>query len=415
VSTLLSRCASVSAEYPNVLLLSDEGPNLRSAGGILLYRLFEDYPVDKLRVIERYADAARGHLECKYSSLRTPWRRFEGSRFHRWKRSLRGFNLVPHVRMEILDALVSDFAPQVVVCVMQHAAYYDAALRFAESHELPLILIIHDVNEQFEPVFPWALAASRRRDGQAYRRAVRRLCVSPEMEELCAHLYGVRGQVLYPNRSEDLLPRPIDEARRLKTDGKLTIGFVGNLNYGYGEELLRLLPAFRSSGSRLIAYSHPPGSSCVGLLDARDCLELRGFVPHYEAWRAVKSDCDVVILPYPNPAGAMERLYRHHFPSKLPEYLALGMPVLVTGPEYATGVRWALRHPASIATYSDTDVVGLSDLLVRLRDDSDLRLRLAEGGFGSGNEEFDPIRIKASFINHLIRSADPRSVSSTSC
>jgi glycosyltransferase involved in cell wall biosynthesis len=390
---------------PRILLFSDEGPNLRSAGGILLYRLLDSYPRDLLRVIERDADSARGHLDCRYDSLVMPWRRFEQSRFNRWKRSLRGFGLVPPVPMQEVDDLLSGFKPNIILCVMQHAAYYDAAWRYAFRHQLPLVIIVHDVNEQFEPVLPWALGAARRRDGDFYRYAARRLCVSPEMEDLCAELYGVRGEVLYPNRSEDLHPRPFDDAASLKSQGRLTVGFVGNLNYGYGDELLRLLPAFRSSGSRLIAFSQPPGKSCAALLDAKDCFEFRGFVPSRDAWNAIQSDCDVVILPYPNPASSMERLYRHHFPSKLPEYLALGMPVLVTGPEYATGVRWAQRHSEAVANYSGLDLQGISHLLERLRDEAAFRLRLTRAGFTAGNRDFDPLRIKSAFLEHLSNAA----------
>ena len=284
---------------------------------------------------------------------------------------------------------------------MARAALYEPAWAYAVSRGLPLVVIVHDVNDEFEPVLPVAQKAIRRRDARFYRYATRRLCVSPEMEAFFAETYGVHGEVLYPNRSEDLHPRPFEEARTLKRATGLTVGFAGNLNFGYGDELLRLLPAFRASASRLIIYSHPPLPSCAGLLDARDIVDFRGFAPSQQAWLETQSHCDAVLLPYPNPAGVMEPLYRHHFPSKLPEYLTLGMPVIVTGPNYATGVKWAQRHAEAVASYSDSDIQGVTRLLETLRDSSETRVTLAEAGFAAGNLDFDPGRIRAQFLEAL--------------
>lgn len=386
---------------PRLLLLSDEGPQMSTAGGILLHRLLQDYPSERLRVIERQSQPSKTHLPCRYDSLKTPWRCFEQSRFHRWKRSLRAFGLVPPVPLRSVKALLDGYEPEVVLCVMQHAAYYDCAWNFARSRGLPLVVIVHDVNEQFEPVFPWALASARRRDGAFYRYATRRLCVSPEMEELCATRYGVRGDVLYPNRSQELHPRPFTDACKLKRSGALTVGFVGNLNYGYGLELLRLLPALRTANTRLVVFSNPPGGKVAALVEARDVCDFRGFAPAMEAWRVIQSECDAVILPYPNPAGEMEMLYRHHFPSKLPEYLALGMPVIVTGPHYATGVKWSLNHSAAMVTCTSPEPAELARILLALRQQPALRLTLAEGAFQAGMVDFDPHKIKLSFLDHL--------------
>src|SRR5262249_45180397 len=123
--------------------------------------------------------------------------------------------------------------------------------------------------------------------------------------------------------------------------------------------------------------------------------------PFQQAWQAVQSDCDAVMLPYPNPAGGMERLFRHHFPSKLPEYLALGMPVIITGPSYATGMKWAQQQSEAVATYSEVDVEGVSRLLERLRDHPEYRLKLSKAGYQAGNRDFEPVRIKTRFLTYL--------------
>jgi hypothetical protein len=141
-----------------------------------------------------------------------------------------------------------------------------------------------------------------------------------------------------------------------------------------------------------------------------------------------------MILPYMNPAGSNELLYRTHFPSKLTEYLALGMPVVVSGPEEATGVRYANAEklsrglarqplgklgkaekrkfqaadfqPFSVSEFLDFAPNGaipcttreeLVAVLRRLKEDGELRLELAKRAVGAGRRDFDPAMIRARF------------------
>jgi len=338
-----------------------------------------------------------------YRRLKLPWQRFERSRFNRLKRSMRAFGLVPPVSSLQMERLLGGFAPDVVFCVMQHAVYYDAAHRHARRHGLPLVAAIYDVNEEFERVLPWALPATRRRDGAFYRYASRRLCVSPEMERLCSELYRAEGSVLYPNREPELQARPMAHNAQLRHPPALTLGFAGNLNYGYGEGILQMLPALRAEKARLILYGRPPAGAAAPLLDAVDCCEFRGFAATGEAWEGLKRDCDAAWLPYPDLGGQMERLYRHHFPSKLPEYLALGMPVVVTGPAYATGMRWARRNlgPEPCAS----NLADFTSLLQRLASDQPWRRQLVERCLQAGQRDFDPVKIAAEFHAHIAAAA----------
>jgi glycosyltransferase involved in cell wall biosynthesis len=389
---------------PRVLIISDEAPQTGTAGGLLLHRLFSGYPPECIRVITHFVPAIGDPLPgVDYLRLEPPWQRFERSRLNLLKRTMRAYGLVPNVAAGRIDRMIAGFNADVVLCVMQHAAYFDAAHHFARARSLPLVVIVHDVNEEFERVYKWAESAARARDGAFYRYASARLCISPEMEQFCAKAFGAPGSVLYPNRGEDLLPRPLELAGQLRRPPSLTLGFAGNLNFGYGEGILAMLPAVRAVGARVVIYGRPPGGAAAALAEARDCCEFRGFVPSAEAWAAIQRDCDAVWLPYPDLGGQMERLYTHHFPSKLPEYLALGMPVVVTGPEYATGVRWARKNLGpELCAGSVDDVRGL---LGKLSGDAPARRLLAERCLTSGERDFDPRRIKTDFHSHLAAAA----------
>jgi hypothetical protein len=276
--------------------------------------------------------------------------------------------------------MLGDFRPEVVVSIMQGTPFMCLAERTARKLGIPLVLIVHDLNEQFEKVYPWAKEALFRVNRRVYRSAARRLCVSPEMAEFLEHRYGAPGEVMYPNRSEELQPRAAELSLALRGEGgrgqetgvseqtacgirqtanarttdsslvtrhssqasaPLTLGYAGSVAYGYGEELVKLIDVLREVGARIRMFSPKPSGILDPLNHATDVVEICGYRPALEAWKEIQATCDAVILPYSLPAGGNELLYRTHFPSKLTEYLALGMPVIVSGPEWATGVRYA--------------------------------------------------------------------------
>lgn len=205
----------------------------------------------------------------------------------------------------------------------------------------------------------------------------------------------------------------------------LTLGYAGSLAYGYGEALVALISVLREVGARLLISAPRPPEKLKALLEATDVVE---WMPHRadinEMWRTMQERADVMILPYMNPAGSNELLYRTHFPSKLTEYLALGMPVIVSGPEFATGVGWALgerreakgggqevqnfeRDHFDILKRAPNGAVPcttreeLVACLSMLKQDGELRRELAGQALQAGQRDFDPVRIRESFWQTL--------------
>ena len=213
----------------------------------------------------------------------------------------------------------------------------------------------------------------------------------------------------------------------------LTLGYAGSLAYGYGEALVALIPVLREVGARILISTPRPPEKLNELLEANDVVE---WMPHRadinEMWRTMQERADVMILPYSNPAGPHELLYRTHFPSKLTEYLALGMPVIVSGPEFATGVRYAnaeklsrglARQPLgktgkadklkqqSFQNFRISDFLNFAPngavpcttreelvaCLSLLKQDGDLRVELARSGIRAGQKDFDTVRIRLEF------------------
>jgi glycosyltransferase involved in cell wall biosynthesis len=208
--------------------------------------------------------------------------------------------------------------------------------------------------------------------------------------------YRAKGEILYPNRSRRTIARPLDLNRALRRRNGLVVGYAGNLAYGYTEGLEQLLPVFRRHGITLRVYSFM-SPRFIG----EPRVEYAGALSPEELWPQVQKECDVVILPYCSPEHGHEKLYSTHFPSKLPEYLALGMPVVISGPDYATGVQWGIDHPEACAVVQLNSQDKWDSTLRRLIEDADYRCALAQGAAAAANAELAPERIELLFRSRL--------------
>jgi glycosyltransferase involved in cell wall biosynthesis len=383
--------------FPRLLFLSGAVPETRPAGGLLLYRMLQGYPADRVLSVGPRTHPQSTLLSSEYRYLPgAPSSRLDLTRFAELKRSLQSIGLVGKIPMSRIDEAVGAFAPDVVLCVMERRDYVDAAQRFCEARRLPLVLIIHDRLEWFDLVYPPFKRAQLSQNGESYRFASARLCVSPEMAACLEKVYGAPGTVLYPIRSDDLEARPAAASANLVAPPAVTIAYCGGLGYGYGQRIREAAPALVRGGARIRIYSRdriedwPEGVTYVGAIASPA-----------ELWTRVKQECDAVWLPYSFDSHH-QALYSTHFPSKLTEYVALGMPVLITGPGYATGVKWGLAHPSAALTMADESTAALEAAARRMRDEPSLRVSLATHARG-GDQEFDPRAIRRQFVE-IVRS-----------
>lgn len=393
---------AAGAALPRLLVFSEVIPESRNAGSIQLLRLLADYPADRLLVLGPKPHPDSQLLPSRYETLQNAvLGRLYRSRLWRLKRSLDMFGIFSEVSVREAERLIASFQPDVVLSVMQESQFYCAAWRYCLRKSIPLVIIVHDLVEEAEPVYWWALGRQRRRNAAVYRDSTARLCVSPAMVERLRNDYGEVGSVLYPIRSEELMPRPLSANARLRTEGRLTVGYAGSLVYGYREGIRAILPALKAANAVLRVYS---ANSPDFLWDN---VEYAGFAASpLQMWARVKEECDAVLLPYTWQPG-FRKLYETHFPSKLPEYLGLCMPAIIRGPAYAAGVVWGRKHPDAVLTIDDPSDDAMRNALVSLCNDAGLRTKLAAESVRVGNDEFNPAMIRSQFIQQL-RQAVPR-------
>ena len=76
------------------------------------------------------------------------------------------------------------------------------------------------------------------------------------------------------------------------------------------------------------------------------------------------------------------------FPSKLADSTAIGLPLVIDGPEYCSAVRWARENPGVAEVVTDRSVDALKKTVARLIKDGAHRLQLARESICRGQEYF---------------------------
>jgi hypothetical protein len=396
------RTADVLFEFPKTLFCTSEIPQSVNAGSMQLFRALQGYPGDRLMILGAPPEADAQLLPCRYESLKLLTYRLACTRFRGWTSGLNACNLWIEPQLGRSVKLAREFGPDLVVTVMDKLSYYKHAWALARRLEVPLLTITMDDPQTFERAHPWLEGAFVRFLRRLYGDAEMSLGVSREMCDYLGAHFGKPSTVFYFGPPEGIHSRAAEESGMLRSPPRLTLGYAGSLSLGYRDGLLSILEALAATKTTLHLYTRD--QHC--LVDHPQIVN-RGFFPPEALWPTVQAECDAMLLPYAFE-GPMTRVYRTHFPTKLSEYCWVGMPMLLVGPNDATGVRWGQRHPEAALTATSPEPSVLAPLLERLRADGALRAALARGGVAAARTEFEPLRIRQQFVS-LLRQAAARS------
>ena len=75
--------------------------------------------------------------------------------------------------------------------------------------------------------------------------------------------------------------------------------------------------------------------------------------------------------------------------------------MILTGPSYATGIRWGLRNRQSCVLVQQNNKENLSKCLLELKKNNKKRKEIAEYAFKNSNHEFHPLEIRQKFLEKL--------------
>jgi glycosyltransferase involved in cell wall biosynthesis len=398
--------AGPGLSLPRLAVVSDVGVERTAAGSLLLYRLLADYPPDRLLAVDAGPDARWG-----------PERRLPGVAYHSFPYGLprlvrTRFNpagpllmtaLARRFTRRVLGA-VRPFAPDAVLTVTCGYLWV-AAAAVARRLGVPLHLVLHDDWPSYQTrrkpglVHDAVRWACRRAVGRAYRQAAVRFCVSPGMAEQCGRWFGRPGTLLYPNRGADT-----PEARvrvRPERGGGPVVAFCGHVHQDGALTLLReLAGVLAAAGGHLDLYT-PHGDADLARWGLRPPVVRRvGFLAPADMAERLGQTADALFLP--GSFAARERLdVATLFPSKLTDYTAVGLPILVWGPPYSSAARWALDNPGAAAVVLDPDPAGVAAALAQLVADRGHAAALAARALEVGARDFNLESARRVFLGAL--------------
>jgi glycosyltransferase involved in cell wall biosynthesis len=379
--------SDTSTTYPRLAYVGDVPVEFSYHGSALLARLLEDYPAAQLRICEFGAMPSRPDrrlVNVIYQRASPPFLRWLNTRFHRWVSS--ACSMFAPLRANEITRTLAGFEPEVIVTVA-HGYSWIAAYAFAKKNRLPLVLIVHDDWPKLSGHVGWVANWVDRTFADAYRYAHARLCVSPYMVAAYAARYGAQGDVLYPSRARSALSfkEPPDAGNR---ETGLTVVFAGTINtQGYVDLLRRLATALASVSGRLLLFGPLTVEQAEQVQLNGVNIEIRGLVSSNELIERCRSEADVLYVPMSFEASD-EANMRISFPSKLTDYTAIGLPLMLQGPHYSSAIVWALTNPGVAEVVTSPDLVSIEACIVRLAGDAELRATLARRAISVGNAHF---------------------------
>lgn len=387
---------------PRLLYISEVPIGRSYAGMAVLYRLLETYPVDRLLVAvstfvphdprERLTDVPYRHFSLGIPRLRRtrvePYYNLALLAESAWPR--------PSLRR-----LVSSFSPDAILTV-EFGFGWRTAARIADAYHLPLHLIVHD-HPYLLPGLPGSLRGhAYRHFARVYRRANVRYCVCPYMAETYQSLYGVPADVLYPGRAHDA--RVFDPPP--PTERPLRVAYAGSLRPAYTSPLLAVANALARTGGNLLVFSHQAEHFRHPPLGTHPHITLIPPVPHDRLIETLRQEADVLYCPMVAMGGEVDTA-RVSFPSKLTEYTAAGLPILVSGPPQSTVIRWAHDYSGVAEVAQDAGQSAMDASIRRLLDPAYRRV-LALRAAQVGHDLFDHKIVFGRFTHLLTNPEDAR-------
>lgn len=144
-------------------------------------------------------------------------------------------------------------------------------------------------------------------------------------------------------------------------------------------------------------------------IDKYQCTEYRSFVA-YEELPRVFAEADLLVLPYDFSVEA-NQFIKYSMPTKAPEYMASGTPILIFSPEDTAIVRYAQAYGwAEVVTENDMNVLAKS--IQKMILDESHRIKIAEKGIAIAEDRHDAEMVSKQFQD-IITTVAAKAISRT--
>ena len=436
---------SAANEFPRVLVVG-QGLNRITGGGITLCSLFQGWDKAALASITTIEDSGSGdvcnrvfaygpnedHIVWPLSLFRrrrdengslsfgdpgsaapaTPVTGRSASLRSKGQKLIDTLGVGDYVRTlrlsEELDGWISDFAPQVLYSQLSSLSLIRLLLTIQERYGVPVVLHFMD---------DWPVTACRR--GPMVGRARKQMEEGLEQLVSTCHAGLCIGEAMceaYASRYDRMF-RPFQNCIEFESWAKhskqhwsfsepFTIGYTGRVGTANVDSLARVttvVSRLAEGGApvrmRLVINSNTTVASRLAQMTG---VEFQGRIPH-DAMPSFLGSCDALLLPLDFDSGSQD-FARYSMPSKLPEYLASGTPVVLVAPAQLAVTEYVRRRQCGLVIDSlESEEIGQA--ISHLMADEALRSRLGRAGFEVAMREHDGRVVRANFRDVFVRAS----------
>jgi len=388
---------------PRLMYIGDVPVESTVAGSALIYRLLQDYPVDRLCIVE--GNIATSQIDKRlpqvaYNSVSVGIKRLLNSRFVFLYTSF--LLLTAKWRSHQLKKLIKTFKPEAILTVA-HGLSWITAAELARKYNLPLHLIIHDEWTSYTAVIAPLKNRIKKVFGDIYRQADSQLCVSPYMREYYEKQYGVKGVVLYPSRAKDI-PVFKSPSENLNTSSNsLVFAYAGSISSkSYANSIVDLAKGLEKVGHKLIIYSPLSEESIEQFGLKQFNVTTRSLIPSRKLIYTLREEADVLFVPMSFDDDERPNM-EMSFPSKLTDYTVIGLPLLIWGPNYCSAVLWAKENPEVAEVVESEESTNLLYSIRKLTESIEYRRNLATNALIIGSNYFSHSKVIQRFYHSLVQ------------
>jgi hypothetical protein len=329
---------AIRNQFPKILYISEIPVELSYAGSTLVFRLLEQYPPEKLFIIETSRSVSKRRLSnVTYITYRSPYLRIL-NKFKLYKLSTFLNVFFKQTLSYRLKKVVRKFEPDVILTVTFNLSWI-TAYKISSKFKLPFFLLLHDdllTTENYGIWQNYIINTFRK----AYLAADACFCIGPQMEQHYYNLYKKRGSVLYPLRGKNDILYSIDW-KNVPENRRLNFCYAGSSGTEDFLPLLNILAEILEKlNHTLTIFSNVTKSELKSLKFL--LLPHVTFQPivHPEFLKAFMHknvDVNIVLNSFIH-----EELFKLNFSSKIIEYTSVKLPVLFWGPASSGILNWAL-------------------------------------------------------------------------
>jgi glycosyltransferase involved in cell wall biosynthesis len=211
--------------------------------------------------------------------------------------------------------------------------------------------------------------------------------------------YGAPATVIYPSRAATCADYDEPPAHLASNDKPFTIAFAGTINSdGYIQALIALQKTLKSVNGRLLIFGPltPDVAQQVGLSDPN--TEICGLLAAADLLKRLREEASALFVPMSFAASDRANM-EMAFPSKLADYTATGVPLLIYGPSYCSAVVWARENPG-VAEVVESEI-DLANAIATLANNPEHRISLGKRALEAGRQYFTHACVKQIFYQSL--------------